>query len=231
MDLFAIKELLLITPLILLALTVHEVAHGWVAEKFGDNTARIMGRITLNPIAHLDPMGTLLMFLAHFGWAKPVPVDPRRLNDPKKDMVWISLAGPGSNIILAALFGIGLRLSVRPAVEAGVLHGGSFLGLLIALMILGMEINLGLGLFNLIPIHPLDGSKIVQGLLPLNQAYEYQKMERYGTMIIFTIFLFEMMTHVPILSFILRWPMGILAQAFSGMHYSSLMRMLGVLLL
>jgi len=230
MDLYLIKELLLVTPLILFALTVHEVSHGWVAERLGDNTARLLGRITLNPIAHLDPMGTLLMFLAHFGWAKPVPVDPRRLNDPRRDMVWVSLAGPGSNILLAALFGIMIRAFVPWGMEAGYLQEGSIFGIFVALLILGLEINLGLGLFNLIPIHPLDGSKILAGLLPLNLAYQYQQFERYGMIIIFTIFIFGQITNIPIFSWILGVPMAALAKAFAGVDFYALMRLLGGLL-
>ncbi len=230
MDLYVLKQLLLVAPMILFALTFHEVSHGLVAERFGDSTARIMGRLTLNPLAHLDPLGTILMFLTNFGWAKPVPVDPRRFANPRKDMIWVSLAGPWSNVLLASVFGIALRFVVPWALDGGYLEDGSALGIVIALMILGLQVNLGLGLFNLIPVQPLDGSKILLGLLPLNQAYRFQRMERYGMMVILGLFLVEQFLNIPTFSLILGWPIQALTRAFTGMSYGSLMRILRLVL-
>ncbi len=101
-----VESFLILAPPILLAITFHEYAHGWTAMKFGDPTAKMMGRLTLNPLAHLDPIGTLMLFLVHFGWAKPVPVDPRYFSDPKRQMLWVALAGPVANMILAFFSGI-----------------------------------------------------------------------------------------------------------------------------
>ena len=100
------SEILLLAPPILLALTCHEYAHGWMAMKLGDPTAKMHGRLTLNPISHLDPIGTLMLFLVHFGWAKPVPVDPRYFSDSKRDMLWVAIAGPAANMILAFASGV-----------------------------------------------------------------------------------------------------------------------------
>ncbi len=179
--------------LFLLCLTVHEAAHALVAAWKGDNTARDMGRLTLNPFPHIDIFGTILIPLVGilsnfpiFGWAKPVPVDPRNLQDPKKDMLWISLAGPASNFIFAILLTILLfayfsifRNSAFSA-HAPILH-------IIKTMVL---INCVLGLFNLIPIAPLDGWKILVGVLPVRTASKLVGFEQYG----FYVLLFLMIT-------------------------------------
>lgn len=178
----SIARFVLSAPGILLALTVHEVAHGWVAYIFGDPTAKRAGRLTFNPLAHLDILGTIMLFLVHFGWAKPVPVDPYNLRNPKRDMMWISLAGPGANILAAfvlarlmKLFGIWLPHS------------------LLFVLYFGMHINLILAFFNLIPVHPLDGSKILFGLLPPWHAYRFAQIERYGPLILIALLLFDQM--------------------------------------
>ena len=111
-----ILQFLIIAPPILFALTVHEYAHGWVALKFGDPTAKMAGRLTLNPLSHLDPIGTIMLFLIHLGWAKPVPVNPYYFRDPRRDMMWVSFAGPGANILAAFGFGLIIRfLNLFPA--------------------------------------------------------------------------------------------------------------------
>lgn len=143
---------------VLIALTIHEFAHAWAANNLGDPTARLEGRMSLNPLAHLDPIGTLTLIFFGFGWGKPVPVDSYNLKNPRRDSALISLAGPGSNFILTLLLA-GINL-VFP----------------LPLYILRplMTINLGLGLFNLIPLAPLDGSKILIGLLPFETSVEVE---------------------------------------------------------
>jgi Zn-dependent protease len=166
------------------AIIIHEVAHGWVADKLGDPTARLMGRLTLNPIPHIDIYGTIivpaLLFFLHspflFGWAKPVPVDPYNLKNPKKDSALISLAGPASNILFAVILSIFLRLLLV------IFPTEPFFTLFFYLI----EFNIILAVFNLIPIHPLDGEKILTGLLPNKQAREFNNfMERFGLVLVF----------------------------------------------
>lgn len=173
-------------PVLLFSVIIHEYAHGWMAERKGDDTARVMGRLTLNPVPHIDMFGTVILPLLAlftgapmFGWAKPVPVNPYRLNNPDRDMVWVSLAGPLSNFVLAA----------AAALLMWLLRSFAFLpeGIAVALyMILRfvMVINVILPVFNLFPIPPLDGSKVLMGLLPSRLAYRFSMIEPYGFFII-----------------------------------------------
>ena len=204
-----IGSLLLSAPPILLALTVHEYAHGWIAERHGDPTARYAGRLTLNPLSHLDPFGTLMFFMAGFGWAKPVPVNPGNLRDPKRDMIWVSLAGPGANVLCALVFGMILR-------TARLLPGVSQSEIVMSVLYLAVFFNLILAMFNLIPVPPLDGSKILMGLLPPRQEYRFRELERYGFLILMGLILMDRMLHIPILRTVIGIPVQILAQLFAG---------------
>ena len=182
-------DLILAIPLLFFAVVVHECAHGWVAYLNGDDTAKMSGRLTLNPIPHIDMMGTiilpLILILTHspvlIGWAKPVPINPYRLNNPIKDMAKVGLAGPGSNFALAILSALIIWLfkitGVDPSTEIN--------ALIIKLLYINVQINLVLGVFNLVPIPPLDGSRIVSAFLPTQIAYKYNQLERYGIFIIF----------------------------------------------
>ncbi|PIR52910.1 site-2 protease family protein [Candidatus Peregrinibacteria bacterium CG10_big_fil_rev_8_21_14_0_10_49_10] len=191
---------------VLIALSVHEWAHGFVAYKLGDATAKMEGRLTLNPIAHLDPIGTLLFILVGFGWGKPVPVDPRYFKNVKRDTALVSIAGPISNLLMA-LFAFGVLLLVeRQAVmgmaSAMVVHGGSsvFTQLTSELMIDFLHINLVLMAFNLLPIAPLDGSKILRAFIPLKYEYRYEDFMQQGPKILLILILLGQLFHVPILS-------------------------------
>jgi len=197
-----IQNLLLLAPPILLALSFHEYAHAYVANMYGDDTAKQRGRLTLNPLAHLDPLGTIMVFLVHFGWAKPVPVNPHRLRNPKKDMIWISAAGPLSNMILALISGILLRLIFAIGGTPG-LH--SVIGLVALMVVMSLKINLALAIFNLFPIAPLDGSKILFGLLPAKHEGAIYFLERYGPFILIGLIIFGRVTDVPILGGLI-WP-------------------------
>lgn len=168
---------LLIVP-VLFSITVHEVCHGYAAYLFGDPTAKMAGRLTFNPIKHIDPIGLLVLFVTRMiGWAKPVPVDPRYFKRPRQDMVWVSLAGPASNLVLAVLTALVLRL-IGPVLAPTPLYPLVVMGQMMVV------INVGLAIFNLIPIHPLDGSHIMEGLLPAGLAYSYSKLQPYGFIIL-----------------------------------------------
>ena len=178
---------LLALPL-LLALTLHELAHGWVAEKLGDGTARDAGRLTMNPLKHLDLMGTLVFVVTQLvGWAKPVPVDPRNFRNPKKDMAIVAAAGPLVNIIIAIVSAILLRLQ-EPAV--GLILNYQFNDLLYVVLPvfyminISVRINVALAIFNIIPIPPLDGGRVLAGVLSHEQVIKFSKIEPYGFIII-----------------------------------------------
>ena len=180
-----ILQIIILAPPILLALTLHEFAHGYVAYRFGDPTAKNLGRLTLNPFKHLDPLGTLAFFIIKIGWAKPVPVNPAYFRDPRKDMLWVALAGPAVNLILAVLSALSVKvlwfiavsIPYSPLAEA-------ILVPLNEVLLASVWINLVLCIFNFLPIPPLDGSRIVAGILPPRLAHQYHSFERYGFVII-----------------------------------------------
>jgi Zn-dependent protease len=188
-----IQGIILLIPPILLALTFHEFMHGWVANLLGDPTPRMAGRLTMNPLAHLDPIGTLMIFLVHFGWARPVPIDPRNFRNPKQGLLLVSLAGPAANMLLAFLSGMLLRV-FKP--EQSIYLSGN---VLLQMILYSLQINLALAIFNLIPVPPLDGSKILYGLLPHRHEQLFYNLERYGSLILMGIILFGMLTRISIL--------------------------------
>jgi len=165
------EVLVLLIPVLLFSLVFHEFSHAWVANKLGDPTARYAGRLTLNPMAHLDPIGGLMILFVGFGWAKPVPVDIRYLSNPRVDMMKIAFAGPASNLLLAFIGGTILRL--------GFVHGT------MAMMIMFFtQINIMLAVFNMIPIAPLDGSQIFSGLLIRTNPELVRNLQIYGPQIL-----------------------------------------------
>ena len=169
----------------LLAVTLHEVAHGFIAEKFGDPTARLLGRLTLNPIKHLDPIGTIALLVFGFGWARPVPVNANNLRDAKKDMIWVALAGPAANLLLAIFSALLLRVIVY--IAATLPEGGQLLHLINPIKLMaafGLYINVILCLFNLMPIPPLDGGRVLMGVLPERQAQMLRRIEPFGMLLI-----------------------------------------------
>lgn len=198
---------------VVFAITVHEVAHGWVAKKKGDNTASALGRLTLNPVKHIDILGTIiipgLLLLTStgfiFGWAKPVPVDIRNFKNPRKDMAIVALAGPVSNILMAVAWALVARIGVFIGSETDI----EVISLpLIYTGIAGISINLVLALINMIPIPPLDGSRIITGILPSRWAWQYNRLERYGFIILL------LLLWSGFLSFVLGYPMYISQQLF-----------------
>ena len=163
-------------------ISVHEFSHAFVASELGDNTARALGRVTLNPVKHLDPVGSVLIFLAGFGWGKPVPVDVRFLRgDPRLGMALVSAAGPASNVVAAVLFAMLVRLGLADALIPGVAIFGRDLASVVDFTLqMLVRFNLILAIFNLLPIAPLDGFKVALGLLPRDLAIPFSRTEPYG---------------------------------------------------
>ena len=156
---------------LLIAISIHEFSHAFVADKLGDPTPRLQGRVTLNPRAHIDLMGILFLFMFGFGWGRPVQFDPFNLKSPRRDAALISVAGPISNFLLAIILSIIYHLTLSPY------------------LIIFIQLNVMLGVFNLLPIHPLDGFKIVGGLLPEDKAREWYQLERYGILFLILLIL------------------------------------------
>lgn len=177
----SLTSLLFVLPCVLIALTVHEVAHGWMAYKLGDPTARNLGRLTLNPLKHLDPIGALCMVLFHFGWARPVPINSRYFKNPRRDMALTAAAGPVSNFImaLAGMLLYHILIAVFSAFPASTSFAYYIQYAAIMLVWYFHTLNLSLGLFNLIPVPPLDGSRIFLVFLPAKYYFGIMKYERY----------------------------------------------------
>lgn len=209
-----LQIILLKAPPILLALAAHECAHAWVADRLGDRTASMLGRVTMNPFKHLDPVGTLAFFLTGiFGWAKPVPVNPRNFKDPGKALMYVSLAGPATNLVLAAAFAFILKAMLLTGFFQWGLASGAASGIAepISLMVLySIQLNVALAIFNLIPIPPLDGSKILTNLLPPHMAMSYYKLEPYGFMVLLVLMYTGVigMLVVPVISLMVGFLIG-----------------------
>ncbi len=181
-------QIVVLSVVILFVLTVHEFSHAFVADALGDDTARRLGRLTLNPIAHLDILGTVLMFIVGFGWAKPVPVDLSKLKNPKTEMIYIAAAGPLSNLLTAFVAGWVIR-ALADFGTGNLLSPGAEI-FMRNVLILTVFYSIALALFNLIPIPPLDGSRILYGILPGRLADFYIRFEKIGMLLLFGIFIF-----------------------------------------
>lgn len=193
LQLFAV----LVLP-VLFAITVHEAAHGWVASRFGDQTARMLGRVTFNPIKHIDPVGTILVPLATFlltgflfGWAKPVPINTRNLHNPRRDMALVALAGPGANLLMAILWGLTIHLGLA------LWDGSEWLALpLVYMGAAGVLINILLMVLNLLPLLPLDGGRVLNALLPPRLAAKFSQLEPYGLILLLVLLVSGALTWV-----------------------------------
>lgn len=181
-----VQKILLYGIPLLFAITVHEVAHGWMANRLGDPTARMLGRLTLNPIKHIDPVGTLLipalLLLLHspflFGWAKPVPITPQNFKKPRTGMAWVAAAGPGANLLMAVIW---LAIAWCAVTFGGVVP---WIVPLYWMGVLGVVVNVVLGVLNLFPLPPLDGSRVLAGILPPAGARILYRIEPYGLFIV-----------------------------------------------
>lgn len=210
------KILIFGIPLIL-AITLHEAAHGYVALMFGDKTALHAGRISLNPLRHIDPMGTIilpgLLFISGapflFGYAKPVPVNGRNLNNPKRDMIWVAAAGPGMNILLAVLSALSFHLI--PFFPEG------FHDFLVQLLSFSILMNVVLAVFNMLPLPPLDGGRVAVGLLPHGPARALASLERYGFIILIGLIMIPPLLGIPLLRMIIGPPVEFLTHIISGL--------------
>lgn len=215
-----IIQLLLRLPIILLALSVHEAAHGYAAYKLGDPTAKNLGRLTLNPIKHIDPIGFICMLLASIGWANPVPINTRNFKNPRRDMALSGAAGPLSNLLLAAVFAAILKV-----VDLFIwdMEFSSELGVNIATVLLifiycGIQLNVSFAIFNLLPFPPFDGSRILYVFLPPKYYFAVMKYERYIALAIMLLFFFGVLS--PVISFVSDFFLGGLFDLFSMSPYA-----------
>ncbi|RJX18284.1 MAG: site-2 protease family protein [Desulfobulbus sp.] len=194
-----LQQIIILAPPFLFALTFHELAHGYVAWRLGDPTAKNAGRLTMNPLKHLDPLGVLAFIIMKIGWAKPVPVNPVYFRDPRQGMLLVALAGPGANMLLAVASAIlvKLLLTLHPFIPLFLLNP------LAQMLAASVWINVMLAVFNLVPIPPLDGSKILAGVLPPEMARGYEKLEPYGFILLLILFYLGLISQVimPIIRF------------------------------
>ncbi len=188
--------MILMTPVILFSLTVHEYSHGKMALLLGDDTAKRLGRLSFNPLRHLDILGVLFFYFVGFGWAKPVPVDPRNFVSPRRDMMYVAIAGPLSNIALAVGCSFFIRL-ISPEF--------SYLFVILAY---GIWINVALAIFNMLPMYPLDGASVLKGMVSQKIAEKMTNLDRFGAFLILGVFLLDHFAHTGILATILMLPIN-----------------------
>lgn len=194
---------IILIPIILISLTIHEYSHGLMAHLLGDDTAKNQGRLTFNPLKHLDPMGVVFFLIMHFGWAKPVPVDPRNLKDPHRDMLFIAAAGPASNLTLALIFGFFLS-SIGSWGQTEMMT--PMQRYVLIFLSLGIYCNVGLVVLNMLPVFPLDGSSVLKGLVPRRVAMKLSNLDKYCGIALLVTVLLDQFAGTHILATILGLP-------------------------
>jgi Zn-dependent protease len=204
----------LMTPVVLFSLTVHEYSHGRVALMLGDNTAQRLGRLSFNPLRHLDIMGVLFFYFVGFGWAKPVPVDWRNFENPRRDMMYVAIAGPLANIAMAVVCSFFIRL-ISPEF--------SYLFVILAY---GIWINVALAIFNMLPMHPLDGSSVLKGLVPDHVAEKLTGLDKFGAFLILGSFLLDQFAGTRIIGTILMYPINYSVSFLSQETFPMIIRVL-----
>ena len=203
-------------PVIFFSLTVHEYSHGKIAFLLGDNTAKLLGRLSFNPFKHLDLMGTLFFCFVGFGWAKPVPVDPRNFDQPRRDMMYVAIAGPLSNLTLAVICSFFIRI-IGPYDNA----------ILFVLLCFGVYVNVALAIFNLLPVFPLDGSSVIKGLVPSHVAARLSGLDRFGAVLLIGIFLMDFFADTGIFGRVLIMPIAYVVQFLSQEVFIDLILVVG----
>lgn len=205
-----LQGILVFAPAILFAITIHEFFHAWTANKLGDPTAKESGRLTLNPIAHLDLIGTICFIVAHFGWGKPVPVNVANFKNPLRDNMFVSFAGPASNFVSAFGFGIIFHLMNKYSAPSNLTVP------IFEFLYIGIRISLFLAFFNLIPLFPLDGFHILKGVVPYHLVPKFDVVSRYSPFILLGLILISRPTGVSILGSILNPPVFFFSRMFTG---------------
>ena len=205
------EVLIILLPILIFSLCFHEFSHGYIAYKLGDHTAARNGRLTLNPLAHLDPIGSLMILFVGFGWAKPVPVNPVNFSNPRLDMMKVAFAGPASNLLLAFTGGLMMRL----VNIFGLLQSEMFIQTLYFFIF----INISLAVFNMIPVAPLDGSQIFGNMISKNNPELAWKLQMYGPKILMGIILIGMVTPFSILGFLMMPFVKMFMYLFTGISF------------
>ena len=209
-----ISEWIVRIPVLLFAITIHEYAHGKAALSLGDTTAKDAGRLSLNPLSHIDPLGAISLFLFNFGWAKPVPVNTGYFKNPRRDIIMMALSGPIANIGVALVTGIFIRYFILPS--------EIYLKVLLYMILM----NTGLGLFNLLPLPPLDGSHVLENILPSSTSHRYQQFSRYAPFFLIGLLMLDHFFRVNILGRVLIGPILFMSHLFGGDNFFKLLALL-----
>ncbi|MCK4653694.1 MAG: site-2 protease family protein [Candidatus Cloacimonetes bacterium] len=208
-----IIQLIIQLPILLISLTIHEFSHGFVAYMLGDDTAKKAGRLTLNPISHIDPIGLIMLFIARIGWAKPVPINPYNFQNYKRDTALTAAAGPAANFLMAIFLSLIFNFTNGKEI---ILYGSSFSQFFMSMLLFAILINLALGIFNLIPIPPMDGSKILGGFLSDEAYHRYTAKERQGAQILMIILAISFIFRLNIIGAVIMPPINFFLKLLTG---------------